>query len=50
MQLVVSDTGALGVRPRTDEDRLAQLDQYAIIDQGASPKIPKLGELGLDQV
>lgn len=56
MQGVVSaTTGAMGVRPKTDGDRISSIDQYVPLpgdpthDQAGPPPIPSLAELGLDQ-
>lgn len=53
MQLVMSDTGALGLRAQTNDDRLAQLDQYIPSGPpGMEPivaPLPSIASLGLDQ-
>lgn len=56
MQGVVSaTTGALGVRPKTDGDRISAIDQYVplpgdpVYDQAGPAPLPTVAELGLDQ-
>lgn len=51
MQVVVNaNTGALGVRSKTNEDRLGVLDQY-VGPPGQEPvaALPTMAELNLDQ-
>ena len=46
MQAVVSSTGALGVRPKVEDDHIASLDQ-APLESAQWPPDPRT--LGLDQ-
>lgn len=52
LQLILNaDTMSLGARPKTDDDRLAQLDQYVAIgmEPQRAEQLPSVSSLGLDQ-